>query len=48
MEYHRARILEALGRKAEAAPLLRLALMRPSLLEPHVLWELRAVGAAAD
>jgi tetratricopeptide (TPR) repeat protein len=48
MDYHRARILEALGRGSEAAALLRLALARPSLLEPHVRWELRQVGAAAD
>jgi hypothetical protein len=48
MAYHRARILEALGRHSEAAPLLRLALARPSLLEPHVLSELRNAGVAAD
>ena len=41
MDYHRALILAALGREAEAAALLRLALTRPSLLEPHVLRELR-------
>lgn len=38
MEYHRARILEALGRRTEAAELMQRALERgPSLLEPHVL-----------
>src|SRR2546426_330628 len=37
MDYHRARILEALGRKPEAAALLQRALGRPSLLEAHVL-----------
>jgi len=41
MEYHRARILGALGREAEAAALLRLALARPSLLEPQAQAELR-------
>jgi len=41
MEYHRARILRALGREAEAAGFLRLALARPSLLEPHVQSERR-------
>lgn len=33
--YHRARILEALGRSGEAAPLLASALERPDLLDPH-------------
>jgi tetratricopeptide (TPR) repeat protein len=47
IEYHRARILYALGRASEAAALLRRALARPSLLEPHVLWELRALRTAA-
>ena len=37
IEYHRARILEALGRRSEAAALLRRAFARPSLLEPHIL-----------
>ena len=41
MEYHRARILGALGREAEAAALLRLALARPSLLEPQAQSDLR-------
>lgn len=44
MEYHRARILEALGRDAEAAPLLRRALARPDLLDFHVQRELRATA----
>lgn len=48
MEYHRARILQALGRRPDAAALLQLALARPSLLEPHVLWELREARGAAD
>jgi len=48
MEYHRARILEALGRQPEAAALLRRVLARPSLLEAHVLTELREPRAAAD
>jgi hypothetical protein len=48
MEYHRARILQALGREPEGAALLRLALARPSLLEPHALWELREARTAAD
>jgi len=41
MEYHRARILSALGRDAEATGFLRLALARPSLLEPQAQAELR-------
>ena len=40
IEYHRARILKALGRESEAAALLQVALAQPSLLEPQVLWEL--------
>jgi len=48
MNYHRGRMLEALGRGNEAAPFLRLALARRSLLEPHVLLELRQAGVAAD
>ncbi len=48
MEYHRARILQALGRRPDAAALLQLALAQPSLLEPHVLWELREARGAAD
>ncbi len=40
IEYHRARILRALGRETESAALLRVALARPSLLEPQALWEL--------
>ena len=43
MHYHRARILEALGRDAEAAALMRRALAHGmSALEPHVQRELRA------
>jgi len=48
IEYHRARILQALGREAEGESLLRLALARPSLLEPNALWELRDARTAAD
>jgi len=40
IEYHRARILKALGRESEAAALLQVALAQPSLLEPQALWEL--------
>ncbi len=40
IEYHRARILKALGRESEAAAVLHVALAQPSLLEPQVLWEL--------
>src|SRR5437867_10322763 len=40
MEYHRARILAALGRGTEATALMHRALERPSLLEPHVQGEL--------
>lgn len=35
VEYHRGRILEALGRWAEAEPLIRRALEQRSLLPPH-------------
>jgi len=42
MDYHRARILEALGRTAESAALLKPVLAQPSLLEPGAAWELRA------
>ncbi|MGH7557237.1 MAG: hypothetical protein ACREMD_05580 [Gemmatimonadota bacterium] len=35
MEYHRARILAALGREREAAPLLERALAEPARLEAH-------------
>ena len=42
MEFHRARILEALGRNAEAAPLFRRALAHPDLLDFHVQRALRA------
>lgn len=40
MNYHRARILQALDRGAEAAPLLRRALADTTLLAPHVRREL--------
>ncbi len=40
IEYHRARILKALGRESEAAALLQVALAQPSLLEPQASWEL--------
>ena len=40
IEYHRAQILKAIGREAESAALLQVALARPSLLEPQVLGEL--------
>jgi tetratricopeptide (TPR) repeat protein len=42
MQYHRARILRALGREGEAAPLLREALRRPDLLEPEARREVAA------
>jgi tetratricopeptide (TPR) repeat protein len=35
MDYHRARILEALGRRREAAPFLERALAHGTLLAPH-------------
>jgi tetratricopeptide (TPR) repeat protein len=41
MDYHRARILAALGRNGEAGALMTRALERPSLLEAHVQQELR-------
>ncbi|HEX9216163.1 MAG TPA: hypothetical protein VF864_04225 [Gemmatimonadales bacterium] len=41
MEYHRARILEALRRDAEAGPLLQRALARPDLLDFQIQSELR-------
>jgi tetratricopeptide (TPR) repeat protein len=41
IQYHRARILKALGREAESATLLQVALARPSLLEPQAQAELR-------
>ncbi len=40
IEYHRARILKALGRETESAALLQVALARPSLLDPQALGEL--------
>ena len=46
IEYHRARILQALGREAEAAALLQVALARPSLLEPAAVWEVHAARTA--
>ena len=42
MQYHRARILQALGREAEAAPLMRAALRRPDLLDPEARLELNS------
>lgn len=44
MEYHRARILAALSRDAEAAELFQRALARPDLLDFHVQRELRAAA----
>jgi predicted Zn-dependent protease len=46
LEYHRGRILQALGRQAEAKPLLRRAEAQRSLLPPHALLdaERRATG----
>src|SRR6058998_741654 len=40
MNYHRARILDALGRNTESAALLKPVLSQPSLLEPGATWEL--------
>ena len=40
MNYHRARILEALGRTTESAALLKPVLAQPGLLEPGAAWEL--------
>src|SRR5438094_2156258 len=40
IEYHRARILKALGRDTESAALLQVVLARPSLLDPQALGEL--------
>src|SRR6058998_1720677 len=40
MNFHRARILEALGRTTESATLLQPVLAQPSLLEPGAAWEL--------
>jgi tetratricopeptide (TPR) repeat protein len=45
MDYHRARIFEALGRGMEAAPLLTRALTDPTLLEPNIQQVLRREGA---
>jgi tetratricopeptide (TPR) repeat protein len=45
MDYHRARIVAALGRSGEAAALMTRALERPSLLEAHVQQELRRLSA---
>jgi tetratricopeptide (TPR) repeat protein len=48
MDYHRACILEALGRTQEAGALLTAALERPSLLEPHARLDLaERLGARA-
>jgi tetratricopeptide (TPR) repeat protein len=44
MNYHRARILEALGRDGEAEALLHLAAARPSLLAPHARFDLARTG----
>ncbi len=43
MDFHRARILAALGRNSEAAALLKPVLAQPSLLEPAAAWELRGL-----
>ena len=40
MDFHRAGILEALGRTTESAALLKPVLAQPSLLEPGAAWEL--------
>jgi len=45
MDYHRARILQALGREAEATGLLTRAMVDRSLLEPTIQQELRREGA---
>jgi len=45
MDYHRARILRALGREVEAAGLLTRALADPTLLEPTIQQDLRREGA---
>lgn len=47
MDYHRARILAALGRDQEAADLLQRALARPELLEPHARRDAREHGYAS-
>ncbi len=39
MDYHRGKILTALGRDVDGAALLRSALRDPSLLKPHVRWD---------
>lgn len=44
MDFHRARILAALGRGDEAVPLERAALTDPGLLAPHAQQELRRLG----
>ena len=44
MDYHRARMLQALGRPGEAAPLLAKALVDPTLLEHSIQLELRREG----
>jgi len=48
MDFHRARILEALGRTIESAALLKPVLAQPSLLEPGAAWELRASRLSAE
>ncbi len=47
MDWHRGRILAALGRQAEAEPLLRSASARRTLLAPHVRHDLDASTDAA-
>jgi hypothetical protein len=42
MDWHRGRILAALGRQAEAAPLLRSASEHPTMLAPHARRDLQA------
>lgn len=44
MDLHRALILEALGREAEAAPLREQALERPELLDPHLQLHVRRLA----
>jgi tetratricopeptide (TPR) repeat protein len=45
MDYHRARIFQALGREGEAVGLLTRALADPTLLEPTIQQDLRREGA---
>ena len=48
MDYHRARILEALGRSGEAEPLLRHATTHWSLLAPHARLDAEQRGGHGD